>query len=359
VSSGGVTSERIRQLPREDLEHIVERASDVWDSLDGAKLFVTGGTGFFGRWLLESLLFAADRRRLTVTAVVLTRSVERFRRSSAAADDPRLRVLEGDVRSFDVPNEAFTHVIHAATDASARLNEQNPLLMLDTIIDGTRRVLEVARRSEARAVLFTSSGAVYGRQPPDLSHIPEEFPGGPDPVEARSAYAEGKRAAEQLCAAYGHDHGLAIKIARCFAFVGPHLPLDAHFAIGNFIRDALRGGPVEVRGDGTPYRSYLYAADLMVWLLTILVRARPMRPYNVGSDDARTVAEIARLVARIAGAETRVAGSPAPGVAAERYVPSTRRARDELGLSAAIPLDEAITRTLRWYDPTTGSRGPS
>jgi len=339
-----------RSLPLDDLEHVFQSTRGLWSELDGARILITGGTGFFGQWLLGSLLFAARTLRLDLQVVVLTRDAERFRRAALhIANDPRLRVLVGDVRTFDLPDERFSHVIHAATDAGTRLNEDDPLLMVSTIVDGTRRVLDLARRHEVRALLLTSSGAVYGRQPPDLSCIDETFAGAPDPVRAQSAYGEGKRVAEHLCALYHTKFGVPAKIARCFAFIGPGIQLDAQYAIGNFIRDALRGGPIMIKGDGTPYRSYLHTADLAVWLWVILLRATPARPYNVGSETAVTIADLAQRIAARVGTIVHFADSPASGVLAERYVPCTARARDELGLKLRIDLDDALDRTLRWY----------
>jgi dTDP-glucose 4,6-dehydratase len=221
--------------------------------------------------------------------------------------------------------------------------------MLDTIVRGTERTLEFAHQCGVEKFLFTSSGAVYGRQPTQLSQVGENYSGGPDPTDPRSAYGEGKRVAEHLCVLHHRRYGLQTKIARCFAFAGPYLPLDAHFAFGNFLHDGLRGGPIRVQGDGTPYRSYLYAADLAVWLWTVLFRGAAAQAYNVGDDRAISIAELAQQVAEHFGTTAKVAREATAGKPVECYVPDVRRARDELGLRTRISLDEAIARTARWH----------
>ncbi len=285
-----------------DLEHILDRTGPVWEELRGERVFVTGGTGFFGSWLLESLLWANHRLGSNVRATILTREPSAFARNAPnIVANEAITLQQGDVRSFDFPEGSFSHVLHAATSASARRNADDPAVMLETIVDGTARTLEFASAHGASKFLLTSSGAVYGTQPPGITHVPEDFTGGPDPTSPASAYGEGKRMAELLCALHGSANGIQTKIARGFAFVGPYLPLDAHFAIGNFLRDALRGWSIVVKGDGTPHRSYLYAADLAVWLWTVLVKGIPGRPYNVGSEDDHTIVDVAHIVADVSG----------------------------------------------------------
>jgi len=228
--------------------------------------------------------------------------------------------------------------------------------MFDTIVTGTRRTLDFATANSVRKFLFVSSGAVYGTQPPQVAHVSESFSGGPDPLDPASAYAEGKRSAELLCALAASSH-LEIKIARCFAFVGPYMQLDAHFAIGNFIYDRLRHRPLRVQGDGTAVRSYLYAADLMVWLWTILFQGQSLRAYNVGSENALNIATLARAVvdALPPAVDVNIASTATPGAPVHRYVPCTARARGELGLRAEVTLREAIGRTHAWFSGTTFS----
>lgn len=339
-----------------DLDHILALTSDLWEGLRNERLFITGGTGFLGCWLLESFAWANNNLRLGAEAVVLSRDPAAFRaKAPHLAADPAIRFQAGDVRSFEFPRGTFSQVIHAATESAGGLNERAPLQMLETIVTGTRRVLDFAVQARARNFLLTSSGAAYGTQPPELSHLPEGFGGAPDILNPSSAYGEGKRVAELLCSLYHRQHGLGTKIARGFAFVGPYLPLDAHFAIGNFLRDTLRGGPISIQGDGTPRRSYLYAADLAIWLWTILLRGQPCHPYNVGSEDAVSIAQLAEAVRKVVkpSAEIRIACQPRPGVPAQRYVPATARARDELGLRPTIGLAQSLQRTAAWCSRTT------
>jgi dTDP-glucose 4,6-dehydratase len=336
-----------RRPSRADLDHVLDHTAGLWDDLRGERVLVTGGTGFFGTWLLESFVAAGERFGLGAQAVVLTRGPDAFRdHVPHLASHPSIAVWPGDVRTFDPPPGTFAFVIHAATTSSPAVDAE---VQADTIAGGTRHVLEVAGRARARRLLFTSSGAVYGRNPPGTTHVSEDHAGGPDPLAARSVYGEAKRFAEMLVSARARATGLEAVMARGFAFVGPHLPLDGHFAIGNFIRDGLAGGPIVVQGDGTPRRSYLYAADLAIWLWTLLLRGRSGRAYNVGSEEDLAVGDLARRIAAYFGTKARITKMPAPGREPERYVPATARARSELGLEAWVPLDEAIRRTARWH----------
>ncbi|HWK09558.1 MAG TPA: NAD-dependent epimerase/dehydratase family protein [Vicinamibacterales bacterium] len=333
-----------------DLDEVVDRGGDLWTDLRGARIFITGGTGFVGCWLLETLLWANDRLRLGAAATVLTRAPDAFSaKAPHLASHDAVTLLRGDVREIPLRSESFSHVVHAATDARPPKSAAERRAAFDTIVSGTRAALEFSRAAGAHRFLLTSSGAVYGMQPPEMTHVSEEYRGGPDPADSNAFYGEGKRASEMLCALYA-DEGFAPTIARCFAFVGPYLPLDLHFAVGNFIRDALAGGPIRVNGDGTPYRSYLYASDLALWLWTILLRGTPLRPYNVGSAAALTIEQLAHAVADVLGTGTAVeiARTKTTGVRPARYVPDVGRAERELGLGSAIPLAEAIGRTARW-----------
>lgn len=340
-------------LPAADLDHVLAHTASLWPALAGERLFITGGTGFFGTWLLESIVHARQQLQLDIRATVLSRTPELFlARHPHLAGQEALDWWRGDIRDFGFPGQAHRHIIHAATETYVREQPEAPLTSFDAIVQGTRRVLDFALHTGARQVLLTSSGAIYGPQPLDRIHVPEQHPGAPDCADPSAVYGEGKRTAELLCALYHQQHGLDVKIARCFAFVGPQLPLDKHFAIGNFMNDVLQGRDIAIQGDGTPLRSYLHAADLVIWLLTILLRGAPLRPYNVGSDQALSIADLAQQVATsLPGRERRVsiARTPEPGRPPARYVPDVARARSELGLEVRIPLADAIQRTLAWH----------
>jgi dTDP-glucose 4,6-dehydratase len=345
-------------LPRHDLQFVHREAAELWPKLKGARLLVTGGTGFFGRWLLESLFFADKLEDLGVRVTALSRDPDAFLKKVPHFAIERLRWVKGSVTALSpdlFSREPFDAVVHLATEADMEATRVDPSAAVRVIADGTRRTLAVAAQSGAKRFLFTSSGAVYGRQPKDVEYLSEDYPTLADPSDAGAIYAIpgfAKRQAEILCMEAAHRGGLSAVIARCFSFAGPAMPLDAKFAFGNFIRDGIAGGPVVVTGDGTPMRSYLYAADLAVWLWTLLLKGVPGRAYNVGSEHSVTLQELAKTVSHELGASgVRVMGRPVTGGALDRYVPSTRRARHEFGLEENFNLPEIIRRTAPWYRP--------
>lgn len=334
---------------------MLEHTRRHWECLRGGRLFVTGATGFFGMWLLESFAFANKQLDLKAELVGLTRDPGAFRaKAPHLVADSSIKLHRGDVRDFEFPPGKFSHCIHAGTTSSSPVP---PLEMLQTIVQGTTRTLEFAVSANVKRFLFISSGAVYGDQPSELSHVPETYSGAPDTLNPASAYGEGKRVGELLCSIFHHDYALETVIARCFAFVGPHLPLDAHFAIGNFIRDAMSGTPIHVKGDGTSCRSYLYAADLAVWLWTLLLIGPQAHAFNVGSDQSVSIRQLAGVVAeRIApSAEIRMDLEPDPSLPVRAYVPMVNRSISTLGVSVTVPLGAAISRTAAWHHSIAGN----
>ena len=328
-------------LLAEDLAAIDRQLAPHWAGLNGARIFMTGGTGFIGRWMLEALAVS----KCDADVVILSRDPAAF-----AARAPhlakRFQFVAGDVCDFVAPPGSFTHVIHAATDASAYLNAHDPRRMFDTIVMGTRNALDLAVERGAGRLLFLSSGAVYGAQPWEVTHVAEDWFGGPDPRDPKSAYGEGKRAAELLCAIYGKQFGLDVVTSRIFALLGPLLSLDIHFAAGNFIRDAMAGRAIRIESAGTAVRSYLYVADLAAWLWLMLLRAPRDATWNMGSEEAVSIADLARRTAAVLGGPgVEVLGRADAGWNPGRYVPSTALVRDQLGVAPTLCLDAAIRRT--------------
>jgi nucleoside-diphosphate-sugar epimerase len=331
-----------------DLDEVLVHALGLWKALDGRRILITGGTGYVGSWLLETLAWARECLCCGPTAVVVSRRPDDFlARRSLVAACTAITLVEGDVADFPAPAGRFDLLVHGAAEAGTRQAVGGPGELQRTIIDGTRHVLDIAQGVHARRLLLLSSGAVYGLQPAGVGFVEEGWDVEEQLDPRHAAYGSAKRLAEELCLAAASD-ALDVVIARGFSFVGPYQPLDAHFAVGNFIRDVLAGGPVVVRGDGSAVRSYLYATDMAVWLWSILARGRPGCAYNVGSERAVSVAQLAHLVAACRdGIRVVVQGEPDQGTG--RYVPCTRRAREELGVRETVGLEQGVARTIAWH----------
>ena len=336
---------------RRDLDHILTHTRAVWEELGGARIFVTGGTGFFGCWLLEAFARACDELHLDATMTVLTRSPEAFRdKAPHLAGHRAIRLWRATFVRLHFPWARYTHIIHGATEASATLNREQPQLMLDTIVDGTRRTLDFAVAAGVRRFLLISSGAIYGPQPHGMERIPEKYRGGPDTADPRSAYGEGKRMAELLGRALRAKlTGWMCLMARGFAFVGPYLPLNIALRDRQFHR-RLPGGAA----DQSARRRHAATAPICMrptWRSgsgRFWRAGNRCRPYNVGSEEAVSIAELASTVQEALGARQPVEIARTPSAAVlqpNAMCPIPRERAEELGLEQWIPLEEAIRRT--------------
>jgi dTDP-glucose 4,6-dehydratase len=318
-------------------------------SLARQRLFITGGTGFFGIWLLSALR-VLNLQGVAIQVTVLSRNPEAFLlRHPHFREQSWLSFLLGDVCDFSIPPQEFDLLLHGATETSMAAHAE-PTRMFDNIINGTRQVLDLARKCGVRRVLLISSGAVYGKQPPHQIHQPDDSQSACNPLTASSAYGEGKRVMELMGAMLQQESGIECVTARCFAFCGPGLPLDGHFAIGNFIRDALYREQITVQGDGSSLRSYLYGADLAAWLLYLLLNGEAGMAYNVGSDQALTIKELAERVRDVLSPGKQIEilqAAEASQSSRNCYVPAIDRAR-ALGCMPWTTLDESLKFTANY-----------
>lgn len=338
-------------IVQEDIEFVFKIVGTDLNRLQGKRVLITGGTGFIGTWLLETISWLNKNCNQPCKVYVPTRNPEAFaRKAPHLAANSEIVLLPGDIADFEYPDDECNFIIHAAAPGEPRALIHDSLGVAETIVRGTHRVLELATQKNIEGFLFVSSGAVYGVQPPDLERIPEDYLGAPDITNSRSAYGEAKRYAEMLCTLYHQRHGLPIHIARPFTFVGPYQDLNAGFAITAFMRDGLKGRPLTIQGDGTTVRSYCYAADLTAMLWKILLQSPVGRVYNVGSDESISILELANKVISFLDTSVEVIVMSKPNMKSKpaRYVPDINRGRSELGINIFTDINKAIQRTMLW-----------
>jgi len=314
-------------------------------------ILITGGTGFFGKSLLRHWRAQEQAGEVIPAITVLSRDPERFNcKYPELAAFQFLRFVRGDVSEFaSLPFKSlFTHVIHAASDSTVG-PQLNSMQRFVQIFDGTRNMLEFVVKTGVSRFLLTSSGGVYGNQPAAIDHIPEDCHTLPDPMNPAHAYGLAKRAAEHLCVQYSQSNSLECVVARCFAFVGQDLPLNVHFAVGNFIRDALWADEIKVNGDGTPLRTYLDQRDLAVWLTRLLADGISGQAYNVGSDEVVSISELAYLVRDLVSPDkpVRILGASQTNKDRNRYVPDITKIHRHLNLSPTFSLRQSILETAK------------
>lgn len=309
---------------KDDVDHLSFHLKSSVAKLANKKIFITGGTGFFGKWLLETFKILEDQYHLGCSIVVLSRDPDKFQKSYPDfANCQFIKFIKGDIATFDFPQDHFDYIIHAATEVSSMHLKQDANQLEKSMVDATKRVLQFAEKTGAKKVLYTSSGAVYA-----------------DPA---IPYGLGKLKSEQAGIKFSKESGVDFLIARCFAFVGPFLPLDGNFAIGNFIADGLNGRDISVAGDGSAIRSYLYAADLVIELINILVDGESCKIYDIGSAESISIGELAALIAKFfPNCSVKINGAINCAGVNSYYLPKH-------GIIPLISLEEAIRKTINWH----------
>ena len=334
-----------------DFDLIQQHCSSELAELRDGRVFLTGGTGFMGKWLLETFFQVNQTGGSPIRATILTRDPAAFAsRFPYLAEHGSFDFLAGDLQNFQLPGREYTHFIHLASQGLEGTTLAASRQCLASIVQGTLNTIDQAARCSHPRFLFTSTGAVYGKNPNRTGTIHEDCPDAPDPRDPISVYGEGKRLAEYFCLQAGSAGLISPVIARCFSFLGPYLADSQAHAAWSFLNAALNGQPIRIQGDGTPIRSYLYPADLTIWLIKLLVRGPAGMTANVGAEQPVSVADLAREIAGQAAShpEVQVLGRSAGGLGASVYVPDTSLIRSALGVAEYTPREKAISKTLAW-----------
>lgn len=341
-----------KTLINKDCADILAEGYGPLQALKGECILITGGTGFVGTWVATLVAFLNDNYGFRTKLILLASHADSFTEKAphlAVRND--ITLIKRDIRHIVELPEDVNWIIHAASSPDSRFHASDPLRTIDIVVNGTSSILAAAvRLPNLRKVLNVSSGLVYGFPPRELERVPEDGWGALDPTFVSSVYAEAKRCAETVCVAYRNEHRMPIVTARPFAFVGPYQLLDKPWAINNFLRDALLGGPIRIQGDAQTVRSYLYASDMAFWLLRILVDGHSGHSFNVGSPHPITLLELAQKIASHSPGEVeiRLPLIHKDAWSISCFVPNVSRAENSLDLRLTVGLDEAIRRTLLW-----------
>lgn len=312
-------------------------------------LLIIGGTGFFGKSFLDSFRRGYLEKWQIDRVIAMSRQADQLRVTAPKLLDERVELINADVGKVDYLPFA-DYVIHAAASTDARNYLSRPEAERKNIQAGVYNYCRLAPKFHTNSkIVYLSSGAVYGVQSPNVAFLKEDSANLDleDMPEHKRDYAIAKRDAERAFELLCEQHGLSASIARCFAFVGPWLPRDQHFAIGNFLKDGLEGRSIHVKARCPVYRSYMHADELVRWLMVIACNAnKSCQVFNVGSEEAVSVIQLAKMIADTFSVPVEIPDCQHPDDV-DRYIPSVQKAKCELGLENKTGVFEAIKKTIK------------
>ncbi len=281
-------------IPKDDLEHISMHLSNELEKLRNKTILITGATGFFGKWLLGSLIFMNQKYDTKIEILAVSRDPNKFIKNYPELASNSITFIQGDLKDIKISLNV-DYIIHAGMDVKLNLNSKsddvvhNEQIIIDNILD-------IYHSTNCKKLLFTSSGAFYDKRFYDEPRPSEDL----HPTQYSTLYGKAKSISENRIISSNINYS----IARCFTFIGPHLPLDASFAAGNFINSILKNQDIQINGNGTPVRSFLYMSDLVIYLIKLLTLSSN-QIVNVGSDEEISILDLAKEVAKF-GSETGI-----------------------------------------------------
>jgi len=334
-------------LTLKDLYEILEHSELDLQKLLAKDVVILGASGFVGTWLSEALGLARREYGASTRLILANRVVTAEQSRLVAAKIAE--VIPVDIRKNcpEIPDGAY--VFFGANPARALMNNEDSKMMYETIVQGAKSLLNALDHRSCK-ITNLSSGAVYGGMNTTRGCFVETDTELVNLKSLNSSYHKGKVFVESFLNTEINEES-KISHARLFAFLAPKLPLDEHFAAGNFIRDNLKRQPIQILGDGRTVRTYQYGTDLVQSLFAIAVRGRNRSSYNVGSPTPITISQLAERVA--AQGRTTVSYTQSPREESlsvvDRYVPCTEKIESELGVRTLVDIDMAIARTVQWH----------
>ncbi len=344
--------ELINALKSDCIKSLSDRQESL-EALRNQSILITGGTGFMGKWLAEAVMLLNKEYQFNIKLYLLARNVQDYKEEVPhLAKQTFIHLIEQDVRNISTIPEDVQWIIHAAGTPDNRKHSTNPSKTIDTFYKGTQVLLDACLRLPGlKKFVHISSSNIYGHQPEAVSAVKESQIGISDPNSVNAAYSEGKRIAETVCAVYRNQQKLPIVILRPFSFIGPYQELEKPWAINNFIRDSILGGPIRILGNENTIRSYLYGSDMAFWILNALANGKAGSVYNIGGDEAISLKSLSgRITANFTNKiEVLVKYSKQYPAHPSVSVPDTSAIKKDLGVQQVIDFDQALRKTIDWY----------
>jgi nucleoside-diphosphate-sugar epimerase len=346
-----MTTDRFTEI-RQDCLQASAGQPEIHSKLRLQHFAVTGGTGFLGTWIAETITALNDEYRLGITLDLYARNVndwaQKYPHLSKRSD---IRLKAQDVRSpFEFARNT-NYVVHAAGIPNNRVHSSDPLRVFQTTVSGINNALEAASHLDNMTRFLNVSSCLVSGPPSSLGPLAETdyFP--MQCGQLHTVYAEAKRAAENLAAVYRSQYRMPISTVRPFTFAGPYQELDRPWALNNFLRDVLTGSDIRIHGDGSARRSYLYGSDAAWWTLAAIVNGKDGGTYNVGSPMAVTHLELVKLIGEYATLKPRAVLNTVPSKQGklDDLFPDSTATLKGLGVNQTCSLDKTVDKTLRWF----------